>query len=285
MTFDRFIKQLFAEELSGFPNTVYKNDCWYSFTPQGIMHQVFVFRSHLGASIELYYGSSPLVAPLKAEPGNSMKKLVFERPEYMGRVDYARRHPEIEDGFYSDLLFIRVGTAQEPQKVDILRAIIKEVIIPYFHLTSSIPDLYRECINKAAQQLKEDCVVNGFDVTPYIHFSHKFRGGEGAYALSYLHKQIDGLVGILKRRTCVLERVRRSNAYWEERGDSNENLNFHETLNRYISIYKDEEHLLLLPEQEQQQKLREIFEENRAKIHDLLRIAPEFDMDFIFPEG
>ena len=34
MTFDRFMKEFFAEELKDFPNTVYKNDCWYSFTPQ-----------------------------------------------------------------------------------------------------------------------------------------------------------------------------------------------------------------------------------------------------------
>ena len=48
MTFDRFMKEFLAEEFKDFPNTVYKYDCWYSFTPQGVMHQVFVFHSRSG---------------------------------------------------------------------------------------------------------------------------------------------------------------------------------------------------------------------------------------------
>ena len=40
-----------------------------------------------------------------------------------------------------------------------------------------------------------------------------------------------------------------------------------------------------LPEEEQKRRLREIFEDNRIKIHDLLKIDPKFDLDFIFPEG
>lgn len=92
MTFDRFMKEFFAEELKEFPNTVYKNDCWYSFTPQGLMYQVFVLRDRCGA-VSLEYGITPLIAPLDSIAGNSMKKLVFGRPSNKATFDHMNLHP------------------------------------------------------------------------------------------------------------------------------------------------------------------------------------------------
>ena len=73
-------------------------------------------------------------------------------------------------------------------------------------------------------------------------------------------------------------------AYWKERNQPIDERDLQTGLNNCERAEEDGEKLLLLPEEEQQQRLREIFEENRVKIRDLLKIEPEFDMDFIFPE-
>ena len=282
MTFDRFMKEFLAEEFKDFPNTVYKYDCWYSFTPQGVMHQVFVFRSRSGG-IDLHYGATPMIAPLIIVAGNGLKKPIFDRPDSAVCFEYAKHHPELEYGIHSEVLDIRAKTVQEPQKADMLHKMTQEFIIPYFALTNTMQDLYKYCMNRAAQALAGNCVKNGFDVRP--HLSDYYRFGEAPYALSYLHKYDEALEGIKKRRDSAISRLYANAAYWKERNQPIDERDLQTALNNCERIEEDGEKLLLLPEEEQQRRLREIFEENRVKIRDLLKIEPEFDMDFIFPEG
>lgn len=137
MTFDRFMKEFFAEELKEFPNTVYKNDCWYSFTPQGLMQQIFVLRDKHGVA-SLYYDSFPLIAPTGPIAGNSMKKLVFGRPSNKATFDHMNLHPQNDYSYYD----FRTGAVEEPRSVKILRELLSEVIIPYFRSIQTIQEIY-----------------------------------------------------------------------------------------------------------------------------------------------
>lgn len=270
MTFDRFMKEFFAQELSEFPNTVYKNDCWYSFTPQGLMHQIFGLRSPSG-QLSFTYGTRALIAPLWKEPGSSMKKEVLLRPSKNPWTDFRFRGPTIQD----------------PESVKALRRMLTESIVPDLRILTTIQSLYDEALKLSERRRESHYEVYGMDASIYEHPYRYFNYNEAAYVFSYLHRAQEGLDGIQKMREFLLLSARGDYESWKAEGHSNERFDqdYQTHLEEILQWDKSGWQFLLLPKQEQQQKLREIFEENRAKIHDLLRIDPEFDIDFIFPEG
>lgn len=267
MTFDRFMKEFFTEELKDFPNTVYKNDCWYSFTPQGLIHQIFVLRSQTG-QISFTYGTRALVAPLWVVPGNSMKKEVLDRPYKKPWTDFNFRGP----------------TIQEPESVKALHKMVAEFIIPDLRIFTTIQSLYDYYLKYANRRRESHYEVYGTDTSIYEHPYHYFYYREAAYVFSYLHKVQEGLDGIQKLREVSVIGARgdletwKSMGYWDEQ-------NYQQQIEECMQRDESGRQFLLLPEEEQQRRLREIFEENRVKIRDLLKIDPKFDVDFIFPEG
>ena len=268
MTFDRWMKLLLSWELQAFPNAVYHSDCWYAFTPLGLMYQVFVLRDRSGF-VSLEYSASPLIAPLVAEPGNSMKKLIFGRPKYRAFHEHARLHPEKEYGAHSIEYYFRTGQAQQPEHEALLRLVCKEVIVPYFRRIQTIQDLYDSCCAVTEEGEKDLWLT--------------LRHGDGGYVFSYLHRQQEGLSALYRMREACIARSRASFAEWLAKGYKEEDLNIQTILERNRTAYDTEEQLLLLPDSVQQQRLREIFDENCSKINEMLHITPHFDLDSIFP--
>ena len=266
MTFDRFMKEFFAEELKDFPNTVYKNDCWYSFTPQGLIHQIFVLRSWTG-QLSFTYGTRALVAPLWVVPGNSMKKEVLDRPCKNPWRDFNFRGP----------------TIQEPESVKALHKMVAEFIVPDLRIFTTIQSLYDYYLKYANRRRESHYEVYGTDTSIYEHPYHYFYYREAAYVFSYLHKVQEGLDGIQKLREVSVIGARGNLEMWKSMGHRDEQL-FQQQIEECMQRDESGRQFLLLPEEEQQRRLREIFEENRVKIRDLLKIDPKFDMDFIFPE-
>ena len=270
MTFDCFMRQFFAEELKDFPNTVYKNDCWYSFTPQGVMHQIFVLRSQSGR-LSFTYGTRALIAPLWKESGNSMKKEVLLRPWRNPWTDFDFRRP----------------TIQTPESVKALQKMLTESIVPDFRIFTTIQSLYDQALKFSKRRRESHYEVYGMDASIYEHPYHYFNYKEAAYVFAYLHRAQEGLDGIQKMRELLLLESRGNYESLKAEGHSDEQLYqaHQEQLNARVQWDEPGRQFLLLPEPEQQRKLREIFEENRVKIRDLLKIDPKFDVDFIFPEG
>ena len=93
----------------------------------------------------------------------------------------------------------------------------------------------------------------------------------------------EGLDGIQKLREVSVIGARGNLEMWKSMGHRDEQL-FQQQIEECMQRDESGRQFLLLPEEEQQRKLREIFEENRVKIRDLLKIDPKFDLDFIFPE-
>ena len=89
--------------------------------------------------------------------------------------------------------------------------------------------------------------------------------------------------GIQKLREVSVIGARGDLETWKSMGHWDEQ-NYQQQIEECMQRDESGRQFLLLPEEEQQRKLREIFEENRVKIRDLLKIAPKFDLDFIFPE-
>lgn len=280
MTFDRFMKEFFAEELKEFPNTVYKNDCWYSFTSQGLMYQVFVLCNRSGA-VSLEYGITPLIAPLGTIAGNSMKKLIFGRPSNRATFDHMNLRPQNDYSYYD----FRTGAVEEPRSVKILRELLSEVIIPNFRSIQTIQEIYTHAQKCAEHRIKnEDCLFEGvLDQKPYV--GPWLYMGKSAYIYSYLKMPQEGLNGIHKMREWYIAMQQYTYRTYYPQISTATDPKYQEKLKTCQNINRDGELFLLLPEEEQQRRLREIFEENRVKIRDLLKIEPEFDMDFIFPEG
>lgn len=280
MTFDHFMKQFFAEELKEFPNTVYKNDCWYSFTSQGLMYQVFVLCNRSGA-VSLEYGITPLIAPLGTIAGNSMKKLIFGRPSNRATFDHMNLHPQNDYSYYD----FRTGAVEEPRSVKILRELLSEVIIPNFRSIQTIREIYTYAQKCAEHRIKnEDCLFEGvLDQKPYV--GPWLYMGKSAYIYSYLKMPQEGLNGIHKMREWYIAMQQYTYRTYYPQISTATDPKYQEKLKTCQNINRDGELFLLLPEEEQQRRLREIFEENRVKIRDLLKIDPKFDMDFIFPEG
>lgn len=282
MTFDRFMRQFFAEELKEFPNTVYKNDCWYSFTPQGLMYQVFVLRDRCGA-VSLEYGITPLIAPLDSIAGNSMKKLVFGRPSNKATFDHMNLHPQNDYSYYD----FRTGAVEEPRSVKILRELLSEVIIPYFRSIQTIQEIYTHAQKCAEHRIKnEDCLFEGvLDQKPYVGPWLYIGYRAGTYICAYLRNAQEGLAGVRKIRGWYIAMHRYTYQTHYPQISTDTDPNYQAVLKNCENIGRDCERFLLLPDKEQQRRLREIFEENRVKIRDLLKIDPKFDVDFIFPEG
>lgn len=267
MTFDRFMKNFLLEEGAAFPNEVYCNDCWYSFTPQGLMHRIFILRRRTG-QFAVEYGTWPLIAPLRVVPGNSVKKEIFGRPGKTARSEFD----------------LRTSTAQEPENVKTLHRLVSEVVLHDLHALPTIRALYDEAaafVDRLSESPRE---LYGVDTRPYLHPYQYLPHGAAAYVFAYLHKAAEGLDGIQKTRELDAMAVRGDLTAWKARGCSDEELHSREKLNAGMQLDETGRRLLLLPQSEQEQKLREIFDENRNKIKNLLGIEPDFDLDFIFPE-
>lgn len=267
MTFDRFMKNLLLEEGAAFPNTAYRNDCWYSFTPQGLMHRIFILRRRTG-QFAIEYGTWPLIAPLQVVPGNSVKKEIFGRPSKTAWSDFD----------------LRTATAQEPESVEALRRLLSETVLPDLRALPTIRALYDEAAAFSDRLSESPRELYGADTRPYLHPYQYLPHGTAAYVFAYLHKAPEGLDGIQKTRELDTMAVRGDLAAWKARGCSDEALHSHEKLNAAMQLDETGRRLLLLPQSEQEQKLREIFDENRIKIKNLLNIAPKFDLERIFAE-
>lgn len=282
MTFDRFMKDFFDEELKGFPNTVYKNDCWYSFTPQGLMQQIFVLRDRYGM-VSLYYDSFPLIAPTGPIAGNSMKKCILGRPRYMAAAEHIKLHPENNEAAY----IFRVGTIEKENNVNILHAMLSEVIKPYFKEVRTIQELQQYC-QKCVEDYKKTphLYLEKLDLTPYAG-TWLFTRSEKQYpcVYSYLGEPKAGIEEIKKQRASHIAIAQYSYQIHKSNIPEKADAIYQNAVKIYGSINKDYEQFLLLPIVEQKKQLRKNFEDNRVKIRDLLKIDPKFDVDFIFPEG
>ena len=281
MTFDRFMKEFLAEEFKDFPNTVYKNDCWYSFTPQGLMQQIFVLRDKHGVA-SLYYDSFPLIAPTGPIAGNSMKKCILGRPRYMAAAEYMKLHPENNEAAYG----FRVSTVAKENKANILHAMLSEVIKPYFKAVRTVQELQQYC-QKCVEDYKKTphLYLGKLDLTPYAG-TWLFTRSEKQYpcVYSYLEKPQDGIEEIKRQRASHIAIAQCSYQIHKSNIPEKADAIYQNVVKIYGSINKDYEQFLLLPIVEQRKQLRTNFEDNRVKIRDLLKIEPEFDMDFIFPE-
>ena len=268
MTFDRFMKEFFAEELKDFPNTVYKNDCWYSFTPQGVMHQVFVLKRSRG-SIWLEYASYALISELLVHPGNEIKKVILGgRPRNVADLEYKSRYLETN-------LPRRYTKINEAENVQYLRALIREIIMPYFSTISVIKDLYLQCCRKGASVAVEYAGKGPVPPPAFSFASMK----QACDICAYLKKSEQGLLWIQQAREHDL-------CYYKSQYNPAfiGTENYRDMIQQCQNEYQKEEHFLHLCAARQREGLREAFAQNSAKISEILKINPEFDMDFIFPE-
>lgn len=265
MALDQFMKRFLLEELKDFPNTTYRNDCWYSFTPQGLMHQIFILRRRTG-QLSVEYGTRALVAPLWIVPGNSVKKEIFGRPSKTA---------------WSGVDF-RLSTMQEPECIASLHKLLLDIVAPAFHSLPTIQSLYDFYLEFANRRCSSPRELYGTDIRSYLHPYQYFSPGEAAYVFSYLCKADEGLVGIQKMRELRTLASRGDMAAW---GYSEEDPYYQEKIRDCLQADEKEKQFLLLSMPEQKTELRKVFKENCTKIHNLLGIDPEFDLQFIFSDG